>query len=293
MAINRVIYTQGAVRIQPMSGAGGVPSWFHDNLSSQASGFYLVGVQSANFTVNSPKEDVGSFGVLGTINKVQVAPQTASLEVSLIINSGNVTTDPHWLSGLTYDTQQPLPSGIVVTASGIGCVSGAILTSLRCETAVGALPTLQLTFEGVSGATQSATAPTNIPNTTTVSVTTPDAFGSLYWTNQSGPTGCPQSVRASWEMPVERINCLGNAINSPTIFSRPPGTMSFTAEGCDPAFVTGNNYLTGVKIGPYLISQNVASIKEVSRSANMQIGEAASTFNINGEGVALGAVIDG
>lgn len=288
-SVNRTIYTQGAVNIVAPAGT----TYLLNSLTG-ANGLFLSGVQSANFTVNSPKLDVNGFGVLGTINKVQVEPQTATLEISLVINSGNFGTDPSWLSGLQQDAQQPKPSGVVVTASGIGQVSGAVMSSFRIESAVGALPTLSLTFDGVSGAPQTAGAPPTIPNAQVVPVVTPDAFGQLFWNNLSaGITGCPQSVRASWEMPVERINCLGNPINSPTIFSRPPGTMSFVAEGVDAIMTINGNYLTGVQVGPYKLCQASGSIKETARTANMAVGEAAATFNITSEAVALGATVQG
>lgn len=292
MPITRVIYTQGAVNIKAPAGV----AWFTDSMTG-TNGLFLSGVQSASFTCNTPRVGVNSFGVLGSVNRIQVEPQTATLEVNIMVNSGNMTSpgatsDKSWFSGLATDTIQPLPSGVTVTASGIGQVSGAVLTSIRLEAAVGAVPTLALTFDGYSGAPQTAGAAPSTPNTASYPVVTPDSFGTLYWINQSA-SGCPMSVRANWEMPVERINCLGNPINSPTIFSRPPGTLSFTAEGCDPAFIAANNYLTGLQVGPYKITQFSGSIKESSRSANVAVGEANATFNVTSEGVAIGASFAG
>jgi len=285
MPVSRTIYTQGAVNLKVSA-----INIFSGTITG-TNGLFLSGVQSANFTANSPSQDVNSFGVLGSINKVQVEPSTATLEVTLVVNSGNGGADVGWLSGLVSNSQFPNPSGVVVTASGIGQVSGAVLTSFRLEASVGNLAQLSLTFDGISGLAQTAGAAPTTPNAQTVPVVTPDAFGTLYWNGTS--SGCPQTVRASWEMPVERINCLGNPINSPTIFSRPPVTVSFVAEGVDAQMLTSTTFLTGVTIGPYKIAQNSGSVRETSRTANMAVGDAAATFNITSEAVALGATVSG
>jgi hypothetical protein len=295
MPVTRTIYTQGAINIYSAAnnifGGNSIASG-SSGTSGTPVGLYLSGVQSVNFSANSPQQDVNSFGVLGSINKVQVEPATATLEVNLVINSGNSAgTDPGWLSGLVRNSQLANPSGVVITASGIGQVSGAVLSSFRIEASVGNLPTLALTFEGVSGAPQTAGGAPNTPNAQTVVVVTPDVFGTLYWNGVT--SGCPQTVRASWEMPVERLNCLGSPINTPTIFSRPPGSMSFVAEGIDAGMLTSTTFLTGVQIGPFKLAQNSGSIKETSRTANMAVGDAAATFNITSEGVALGATVTG
>lgn len=282
MAVNRTIYTQGAVIISGTATGVHFPG-------SLNSGFVLSGVQSANFTVSSPKLDVNAFGTLGPINKVQVEPQVATLEISFVVNSGNSGNGAGFLSGLAIDAQRPTPSGVTVTASGVGQVTSGVMSSFRMECAVGALPTITMTFEGISGApVMNASAHTTI-NTTTVAVATPDAFGTTYW--QGATTGCPQTVRVSWEMPVDRLNCLGSPINAPTVFSRPPGSMSFTAEGIDYTMI--DSYLTGIQLGGYKVAHTAAAIKETSRSVNLAIGESAATFNVTSEGVALGATILG
>jgi hypothetical protein len=156
MAVTRTIYTQGAVNL-----AATATNIFAGTITG-AAGLFLSGIQSANFTANSPSQDVNAFGVLGSINKVQVEPATATLEVTLVINSGN-TADGNWLSGLVRNSQLPSPSGLIVTASGIGQVSGAVLSSFRMEASVGNLAQMTLTFEGVSGSPQSAGAAPTTP----------------------------------------------------------------------------------------------------------------------------------
>jgi hypothetical protein len=281
MAVTRVIYTQGSVGL---SGLNAGCTWFAGSAITGA-GVVLSGVQSANFTSNSPKQDVNSFGVLGAINKVQVEPSTATMELALVVNSGNGADT--WLSGLVADAIRATPSGITVTSAGIGQLTQAILTSFQLEASVGAIPTLNLSFEGISGAYIAAgTAPTSATSAV-VPVSTPDSFGTIYWNGTA--SGCPQTVRASWEMPIERINCLGSPINSPTIFSRPPGTVSFSAEGCDPGMFSSTSFVTGIKIGPFrFVASNV---QETTRTSNMAVGEAMSTFNITSESTALNSTV--
>lgn len=285
MPVTRTIYTQGSVTL---SGAGGA---FPASMTG-AAGLVLSGVQSANFTVNSPKQDVNAFGVLGAIDKVQVEPQAATMEVSMVVSSGNAGTD--WLSGLVVDSQRPTPTGIIVTASGIGQLTSAIMTSFRLEASVGAIPTLSLTFEGNSGANVLgvATAPSTLVDVT-CPVATPDNFGTIYWSSAPGGdwTGCPQTVRVAWEMPVERVNCLGNPVNAASVFTRPPGTLTFTAEGIDYNII--DSYVTGVQIGTVKVAYAGASTRETSRSVNLAVGEAAATFNVTSEAVAMGVTCDG
>jgi hypothetical protein len=283
MPITRTIYTQGSVYI---TGAGGAFAG-----SQVSGGLLLSGVQSANFSAQTPRQDVNAFGVLGAINKVQVEPSTATLEVTLIANSGNGATTT-WLSGLVADALRSNPSGVTVTSSGIGQLTNAVLTSFNLEASVGSIPQLSLTFEGNSGANVlAAPAAPSTPTSQTVLVSTPDNFGTIYWANTSA-SGCPQSVRASWEMPIERLNCLGNPINSPSIFSRPPGSVSFSAEGIDYAMLSSaSGWITGVKIGPWKIT--ASNVFEDSRSANMAVGDAAATFNVESSSTALNSFVEG
>ena len=293
--VNRTIYTQGSVKITCGTPAGYLAPIINAPSNFTGVGMVLSGVQSANYTKNSPKLDVGSFGVLGNINKVQVAPTTATMEVNLVVNSGNTSSGDHgWLDALAYDAVQPKPSGVTVYAAGVGEISGAILSSLRMEASIGALPTMTLSFEGSPG--RDAVSGNALPTTNnliTVPVVTPFTFGAIYWLDNLSASGCPQTVRVSWEMPVERINCLMGDVNKPTLFTRPPGTMSIVAEGVDRIMIDSGNYVTGIVIGPFGVFQSAAALKEVSRTANMAIGEAAATFNITAEGVALGATIIG
>jgi hypothetical protein len=282
--INRTIYTQGSVKIlcesNPIANA---------TVSMMTGGLVLSGVQSATYTRNAPKLDVGSFGVLGNINKVQVAPTTATMEVNLIVNSGNYTTDNGWLAALTNDAVQPKPTGITVYAPGVGELSGAILTAVRLEATIGALPTLAMTFDGRPG--RAAAAGGVLPttnNVTVIPVVTPFTFGSIYWLNNLSAVGCPQTVRFAWEMPVERLNCLMGDVDLPTIFTRPPGTMSIVAEGVDRSMIDSGLYITGLTIGPYSVFQGSGALRDVTRTANLAVGEAAGTYNITAEGVALG-----
>jgi len=286
--VTRTIYTQGEVVLsgQSMTLGSGITGASTGTLP----GLTLSGIQSVNFTVNTPQTDVNAFGVLGTIDKVQLEPTASTLEVSMIIANAGGAMNTNWLSGLANDANQPNPSGLSVTAKGVGMLTKAIMSSFRMEAAVGALPTLSFTMEGNSGAFPAAAAAPTQLNTLDFQVAIPSEIDGILWADAAN-TGCPQSIRASWEMPVERVNCLGNDINDPTIFSRPPGTVTYVAEGVDSAMK--NNYVTGVTIGPYSLISSAIGTRVSSRTNNMAVGEVGATLNVTSENIAWGAVVLG
>ena len=292
--IVRTIYTQGAAYLSGKilsANETGVPLW-------------LTGIQSANYTKNTPKIDVASMGALGSVAKIQTEPTTATMEINLAITTGMLNPAfPTFLGRMVTDTSRPGPSGITVACSGVGLISGAVLSSVRMEATMGAIPQLAMTFDGFAGP-DSYTA--NDPPTTVTSVTlpvvTPYTTGvggvSVYWFDTNlghvESVTCPQTVRASWEMPIERVLCLGTDVNSPTVFSRPPGTMSISVEGLDRRFLDSGQYLTGITIGAYSIGcANSGVFKETSRTANLAVGEIGGTFSIVAEGQGLSATIGG
>jgi hypothetical protein len=286
--IVRTIYTQGAAYI----------SGDCTNLRITGAPLWFTGIQSANYTKNSPKIDVASMGALGSVAKIQVEPTVASLEIALAITTGALNaTYPNFLSALCANTNLPSPSGMTVACSGVGLVSGAVLSSFRMEATMGAIPQLQLTFDGFPGPDiYQATAPPTVVTSVILPVVTPYSVGLVnsYWLGGWVTTVCPQTVRASWEMPIERVNCIGGDVDFPTVFSRPPGTMSIVIEGLDRTFLDSGKFLTGVQIGAYTLAcTNSGVFKETSRSASLAVGEVGGSFNITAEGQALSAIIAG
>ena len=74
MAITRTIYTQGKVTLKT------------GLIGGTLSNFAVVsGVQNASFSMETPRENVNSFGFKGLIDKVQVAPETATINFSYIL----------------------------------------------------------------------------------------------------------------------------------------------------------------------------------------------------------------
>ncbi len=261
MPITRTIYTQGAVSI---SGSGIVQR-------------FLSGVQSANFTVNSPKQDVNEQGVLGSINKVQLEPISASAEVTFILSDKNSGI----LTRLIESSKLPNPQYYDVTISGIGQVKSGILSYFTVEAAVGNIPQMVLRFEGQSGVSVSAGSLPSGVNTATLTIVTPEQVSGINYI--TGST-CAQTMRINWEMPVERLNCLGSPIDRPTLFTRPPGTAGVALEG-----LSHPDLVSSVDIGIYSFIFN--NMREVSRANNMAVGESATTFNSQQENTALSLTV--
>lgn len=258
MPFTRTIYTQGALSISGVD----IPLLF------------VTGVQSANFDGSSPKQDVNQFGLLGSINKVQLEAATAKMDVSCIISMSNTG----FLSVLMDSSMSSNPTYYDFTVSGIGKIQSGLLSAFSIEAAMGSLPKLNMTFEGQSGAFPTAASAPIVPNSNTATVIAPSDVSGILWSG--GTSTCAQSIRLNWEMPVDRLNCLGANINLPTVFTRPPGNMTFTIEGLSQPTI-----VTGLIIGPYAFS--FVSPRIVSRVHNMAIGDSAASYSLTQEGTAF------
>jgi hypothetical protein len=268
MPVSRTIYTQGAASIALQGGFSG----------------FLSGVQSANLSVNEPKQDVNEMGVLGAINKVQLESVSATAEVVCCLTSGNSTSvRPLFpmLTALVAQSKLPNPAYCNVDISGLGQLRSGLLTSFSIEAAVGNIPTITLRFEGRSGNNIAAGSVPTTPNSSTLGVLVPDQVSGIYI---SGNSVCAQNLRVNWEMPVERMNCLGSPLDAPTLFTRPPGTATVSVEG-----TTIPGLVTGVDVGPYTFW--FTQIRQVSETNNMSVGDAAASFTINDETNGFGLTI--
>ena len=288
MAITRTIYTQGTLIID----SGATTNWA-----------VLSGVQNASYSLNTPRENVSQFSAKGLIDKVQVAPTEASITCSFIIpnaisaNLGSHIT-PANLNGLMQNAQltDTLPN-MIVTAGGLGQISGAVLSSISVNAAVGDLPTMELTFDGVPLAdpdavdTDSEAAGTKlspVPVATAFTVVTP-AFVSGFangskvnLTAGDSSTDSIQTFTFGWEMPVERIQRLGENVNATQPFGNPPGTATISLEGTN---IPNIALLSGIAIGPYIFAIGGRS-DVVSREHSMAVGDVSATFSVSIEGTA-------
>lgn len=286
MAITRTIYTQGTLIID----SGATTNWA-----------VLSGVQNASYSLNTPRENVSQFSAKGLIDKVQVAPTEASITCSFIIpnaltaNLGSHITAAK-LNGLMQNAQltDTLPN-MIVTAGGLGQISGAVLSSINVNAAVGDLPTMELTFDGVPMSdpidTDSEAAGTKlspVPIATAFTVVTP-AFVSGFaggakvdLTVGDSNTDSIQTFTFGWEMPVERIQRLGENVNATQPFGNPPGTATITLEGTN---IPNISNLSGIAIGPYTFAIGGRS-DVVSREHSMAVGDVSATFSVNIEGTA-------
>ena len=285
MAITRTIYTQGTLIID----SGATANWA-----------VLSGVQNASFSLNTPRENVSQFSVKGLVDKVQVAPTEASITCSFIIpnaisaNLGSHIT-PAKLNGLMQNAQltDALPN-MTVTAGGLGQISGAVLSSISVNAAVGDLPTMELTFDGVPTTNSSDTENslpiklTTPPVATAFTVVTP-AFVSGFaggskvnLTLGDESSDSIQTFTFGWEMPVERIQRLGENVNATQPFGNPPGTATISLEGTNISNIAN---LSGIAIGPYIFAIGGRS-DVVSREHSMAVGDVSATFSVSIEGTA-------
>lgn len=192
MAITRTIYTQGKVTLKT------------GLIGGTLSNFAVVsGVQNASFSMETPRENVNSFGFKGLIDKVQVAPETATVNFSYILPKNDIEVDvygasanhlsPSKISGLMGDALSDTHSGIHVEVAGIGCIVSGIMSSFSVNASAGDLATVDMTFEGVpSGGSLSQDTDSELPaknsniSTATYDVLTPDRISGYLPDNSLG-----------------------------------------------------------------------------------------------------------
>ena len=152
MAITRTIYTQGKVTLKT------------GLIGGTLSNFAVVsGVQNASFSMETPRENVNSFGFKGLIDKVQIAPETATVNFSYILPKNDIQADvygasanhlsPSKISGLMGDALSDTHSGIHVVIDGVGCIVSGIMSSFSVNASAGDLATVDMTFEGIPSGT--------------------------------------------------------------------------------------------------------------------------------------------
>ena len=194
MAITRTIYTQGKVTLKT------------GLIGGTLSNFAVVsGVQNASFSMDTPRENVNSFGFKGLIDKVQVAPETATVNFSYIlpkndiVDGNNVPVEgygatvnhlsPSKISGLMGDALSNTHSGIHVVLDGVGCLISGIMSSFSVNASAGDLATVDMTFEGIpSGSVTDGSLPDKSEGViaSTYNVLTPDRISGFLPDNSLG-----------------------------------------------------------------------------------------------------------
>lgn len=274
----RTIYTTSEVHI---GGSGTVLGSAH----------IVSAVTSATFTQDTPREQVTVFGKKGQVATVQNESTTSTIEIVFhpyTSTSGLEGPDPSEanslyfepgdLNSLMTDSAKDVPTGETILVKGVGKLDNALLTSVTAEGSVGALPTITLAFDG-RGTTDSTsvtadTASYSIANMENVNLHAGSGNTSAY----------AQSATFNWEMPIEKLNRLGDSVESAWTYGTPPGTASIAVEGTDNA-----GKITSVNFGQWRLSLD--SDAQVSNTTNnMAVGELGATYNTTTEGVADGCV---
>ena len=288
MAITRTIYTQGKLTID----SGTTTDWA-----------VLSGVQNATYSINTPRENVNQFSAKGLIDKVQVAPTEATITCSFIIPSKAQIAAAQGLHIGASDLNGLIQMGsltsnlpnMTVTAGGLGKITGAILSSININAAAGELPTMELTFQGIPPSNPidtdteiDGTKVSNPPIAATFSVTTPDIISgfaggaAVSFTAGDSNTDAIRTATFAYDMPVERIQRLGESVDLATPFGNPPGTASLTLEGTNVANISN---FSGIVIGPYVFAIGGA-LNVVSREHSMAVGDISASYSVNYEGTA-------
>lgn len=228
MAITRTIYTQGKVTLKT------------GLIGGTLSNFAVVsGVQNASFSMETPRENVNSFGFKGLIDKVQVAPETATVNFSYILPKNDILVDlygananhlsPSKISGLMADALSDTHSGIHVEVAGIGCIVSGIMSSFSVNASAGDLATVDMTFEGVpSGGSLSQDTDTELPaknsniSTATYDVLTPDRISGYLPDNSLGND-------AGTEGDLTQVIYTSDFSSTADTFSTPDASATFTA----------------------------------------------------------------
>lgn len=280
--LNRTIYTQSAVILTT-----------GDFGSAQTAFATISGVQSASVSLSSPKQNVNAFGSKGIIDRVQLEPDAATATFSFILptsTGAGAHLSPTLMNDLMQNSLLDQPTGINVEIPGIGYVYSGILSSVSINAAVGDLATCEMTIEGIpsggNGLSTDVPAVDTPVVASTYSVVTPDRISGLNGGGTAGFGGCVQTASFSWEVPVERIQCLGHAVSNSTTFTNPPGTSSMSVEGVESPSLN----ITGLIVGGYKFSLGV-NADPVSKEANLAVGDVAATFNISIESTADSCVV--
>ena len=197
MPITRTIYTQGKVTLK--TGA----------LGALANFAVVSGVQNASFSMETPRENVNSFGFKGLVDKVQVAPETASISFTYVLPKNDIVDNngdaldtygananhlsPSKISGLMGDALADTHSGVHVEIAGIGCLISGVMSSFSVNASAGELATVDMTFEGIpSGGSTGQDTDAELPaknssiGTATYEVLTPDRISGYLPDNSLG-----------------------------------------------------------------------------------------------------------
>ena len=250
----------------------------------------IEAVTSATYTTDTPREQITVFGKDGQVATVQNESTTSTIEIVFHpLETGRIedATDfvafvPRDLNSLMVDAGKANPTGTTVDVRGIGKLTCAILTSITAEGSVGALPTITCSFDG-TGAAGSATSAgdTGI----TYDVATAANVALMLASGSGNVCSWAQTASFNWEMPVERLNRLGNALTDAVTYGNPPGTSSISVEGTD-----SSGAIVEVAFGKFHFKMPHASaVSNVTN--NMAVGEVGATYNTTTEGTAQGCTV--
>jgi len=277
IAKTRVIYTQGNAVISGPATAD------------------IKSVQNATLNVTVPRENVNAFGVLGTVDRPQLAADDVSLEFSYIplatAAAGDI--DGTDLELIRAETVKAAPSYSTASCGGIGKVKLALMNSFGSEAAVGAMPTNTMSFTGTKETGGSTAVATPVQNSTlTMDLVQPEDISLAAALGTDTSTPCAQSASVAWDCPVEIILCLDDAVTDGSAFGNPPGTCSITVEQLSEslgASTGGAAASYALTVGVFTYTLSGARVDSATNS--MAIGDLFATYNYVIGGTADGILI--
>lgn len=302
MAITRTIYTQGKVTLKTGSIGGALA-----NLA------IVSGVQNATFSINTPRENVNSFGMKGLVDKVQVAPETATATFSYVLPKNDIEADafgasanhlsPSKISGLMGDALSDTHSGVHVEVAGIGTLISGVMSSFTLTATAGELATAEVTFDGVpsgGGANQGVDAnlPAKASPVTAESylVLTPDRISGYLPDNSLGSGGDTDDdlIKVAYASDFAVGDDSFTSSSSLTAPETPAGKVGAWLKISNASSATAElsrNSITGTNLDNYIISFRVFNNSGVTVYVNTSLdasGGSSDEFSASAISVANG-----
>lgn len=275
IAKTRVIYTQGNAVLSGPATAD------------------IKSVQNATLNITVPRENVNAFGVLGTVDRPQLAADDVSLEFSYIPLATTATGDIDGadLELIRAESVKATPSYSTASCGGIGKIKSSLMNSFGSEAAVGAMPTNTMSFTGVRDSNPTLATPVD-NSTLTMDLVQPEDISLAAALGSDTSTPCAQSASVAWDCPVEIILCLDDAVTDGSAFGNPPGTCSITVEQLSESLggsTGGAAAQYALTVGVFTYTLSGARVDSATNS--MAIGDLFATYNYVIGGTADGIVV--
>lgn len=156
VTLARTIYINSKVKLAAENATVGNNNIPNHNPAA-ASGALFMTTQSANFSLNIPRQDVNAFGFDGVLDRPQLEAETATFETSWIPQTRcsddftlGLDIDGLMLNDMILEAKAQTPDYVLIGGNGVGGVKHALMNSLTGEASVGALASMSGTWTGAT-----------------------------------------------------------------------------------------------------------------------------------------------